>query len=113
MSTATARAAVEQLVAAWNEGRLGRVLGPAFCDRDRLAASMEVRVPRDARLRLLAVEGVQTLEQGEEVRGGRRYRVSLIAVVARTQLEYEDPTRGLQRLEGRNEYLLRVREPLP
>ena len=44
----------------------------------------------------------------QEARGDRR--VSVLSVVARTQLEFEDPLVGLRRLEGSNEYVFAVSE---
>jgi hypothetical protein len=88
-------------------------LGEGLRDRGRLLDTLAERLPRDARLKALGIQSAQTLNQVVQTdpESGVAERVSTVAVVVRSQLEFNEPTRGFQRLEGTIEYLLRVREP--
>ena len=112
VSPQTVDTAVRQLAAAWNTPALRPLLERSFLDKERLLDALR-RVPRDARLRVLAIEGIRTLEQWIENRdgAGEEY-VSRVAATVRTQVEFNDTRGGLQRLEGTNELVLLVREPL-
>jgi hypothetical protein len=99
-------AAVREIVAAWGDRRLDEVLSAGFYDRDRLRDVIEARVPRDARLRIVAIQGFQVVDQW--LLG--RTLVSRVSVTVRTQLEYNDPAAGLQRRDGVNDFLFTVGE---
>ncbi len=104
------RPALERLIDAWNSGRLARHLDPAFYDRSRLADALDTLAPRDARLYLQGIEGVQTLQQYIEAdpeRPNARRLVSRVSVTARTQIEFESGA-GFVRRSGINEFLLRI-----
>ena len=105
--------AVRQVAAAWNTPDLRPLLASNFFDKDRLLDALN-RVPRDARLRVLAVEGINTHAQWIEKRrdGAGEEFVSRISATVRTQVEFNDPRAGFQRLDGTNELVLLVREPL-
>ncbi len=107
--------ALEQLAASWNTPALGGQLSPDFYDKDQLADTMATNVPRDASLRVLAIQGVRTLNQyavRAPDRPGQLIVVSEVSVQARTQAEYNDATQGFQRRPGTNEYVFEVRQPL-
>jgi hypothetical protein len=71
-------------------------------------------VPRDAVLRVLGVQGVQTLEQYVQADdSGQAMLVSRVSATVRTQVEFDDPAAGFQRREGTNEIVLLVKEPAP
>ena len=94
-------------------GRLETVLAESFFDRDRLVDNLTEALPRDARLRVLGIEAIQTLEQTIDVApDGRQTRISVVSVTVRSQFEFNDPVSGFTRLDGTNEYLLRIKEPL-
>lgn len=94
-------------------GRLEAVLAESFFDRDRLVDNLTEALPRDARLRVLGIEAIQTLEQTIDVApDGRQTRISVVSVTVRSQFEFNDPVSGFTRLDGTNEYLLRIKEPL-
>lgn len=103
--------AVHDIAAAWNTGELERHLAEDFYDRERLTDAIDRVVPRDATVRVLAVQGMQTLTQSIEARGGRRERVSLVSVTVSTQVEFNGPA-GFARIPGTTELIVRVREPL-
>jgi hypothetical protein len=109
---ANVEAAVRQLAAAWNTAAMRPLLANNFYDKDRLIDAL-ARVPRDARLRVVAVEGINTLSQWiEKVADGREQYVSRVSATVRTQVEYNDARAGFQRLDGTNELVLIVREPV-
>jgi len=112
VSRNVAETAMEKVVAAWNGNRIDSVLSDSFFDKSRLADSMNAKVPRDARLSVLAIQAVQTL--GQRVESGPRGKVlvSTISITAKTQLTFNDPTNGYQRREGTNEYIVRVKQRL-
>ena len=113
VSPRTVETAVRQIASAWNTTALRPLLERNFLNRERLLEALR-RVPRDAKLRVLAIEGIRTLEQWIENRegAGEEY-VSRVSATVRTQVEFNDPRGGLQRLDGTNELVLLVREPLP
>ena len=104
----TVEAAAREIFARYNTPDLAAALAGEFFDAERLADAVTRAVPRDARMRVLSVQGAQTL--GQAVRGSAL--VSTVSAVVRAQLEFNDPVRGFQRREGTNELLLRIREPL-
>jgi len=98
-------AAVQKLAAAWSERKLDSVLGSQFNDRDRLVDALETKVPRDARLRVVSVQGWQVLEQHRV--GG--FLVSKLSVTASTQVEFSGAT-GYQVRPGTNEYIITLND---
>lgn len=107
------RMALDRVVTAWNTATLRDYLADNFPDRSRLADTLLATAPRDARLRILSVQGVQTLTQ--YVTPGRDRRdvlFSRVSVTARTQIEFNDPVRGFQRIEGTNEFILLLTQGL-
>ncbi len=104
--------AMEKIIAAWNENSVGSVLGDDFFDKSRVDDAMNAKVPRDARIEVLAIRSVQTLGQQIVDSAHGRLLVSRVSVTARTQLTFNDPTNGYQRREGTNEYILRIKQRL-
>ena len=109
----TIRAAVTKLVEAWNAKAIEGALAKDFYDRFNLADAMADKVPRDARLEVLSIQGFRTLGQHREETAQGRERVSLVSVTVRTQIVYDDPAAGYQRREGTNELVFRIRQALP
>jgi len=107
--------AIKQLAAKWNTPEATEMLSEDFFDKSRLADSMAdaTKVPRDAKVRLVAVQGAQTLQQATRSDpDGARVLVSVVRVTATTQVEFNDPDEGFVRLEGANSYLLEIKEKL-
>jgi len=101
-----ARSVAQKVLKAWNSGGLDKYLSDDFYDKSRLTDAMTEKVPRDANVRVLSVRGVQTLQQfrkGNEI-------ISTVSVTADTQVEFNDVNKGFRRLEGENEYILRITE---
>ena len=103
--------AVKELIQAWNNNNLEEVLSEDFYDKDLLLDAMSEKVPRDAELRILSIQGIQTLSQHVEVEpSGEKWLVSTVSATVRTQVEFNDPDTGFQRREGTNEYIFLVKE---
>lgn len=111
VSAQTVEAAVRQLAAAWNTPNLPKYLAPNFYGKDRLVESVNRQLPRDAKLRVLGIQSMQTVSQYIQPDGTGELVVSRVSVTVRTQIEFNDPRTGLRRLEGTNEFTLRVAEP--
>jgi hypothetical protein len=105
--------AVRALFASWNSTDLENILSDDYYDKSRFGDSMNdtSKVPRDAKLRLLAIQRMHTLQQmiGDDPEFGR-VLVSIVLVTARTQLEFNDQVEGFVRFEGVNDYYLEVKE---
>lgn len=104
---------VEGLVSRWNTPEMQQDLAASFRDSQRLMENMDVVVPRDATLRLMSVQGVQTLKQFKRPAedGQPARRVSVVSATVSTQLEYQSPS-GFVRLPGVNEFVLEISEEL-
>lgn len=102
-------AAVLQLIQAWNERKLETVLADNFYDRQRLVDAVQSKVPRDARLRLVALQSWQIVDQ-YAFDSARSVVYSRISVTARTQLEFNDPAAGFQVRPGTNDFFLTIGE---
>ncbi len=114
ITMAQAESAMQSVAAAWNTPQLDPLLASNFYDKSRLLDALNTNYPRDAKLRVLAVQGVQTLGQYvQPSASGAEQLVSRVSVTARTQVEFNDPRTGAQRLEGTNEYILLFTEPKP
>lgn len=96
--------AVAAIASAWNERRVGQVLSADFPRGHELADAMQTKVPRDAALRVTAIQGWQVHDQ--YTRGGQV--VSKVAITLRTQVEFTDPAAGFQARDGTNEYLVTI-----
>lgn len=85
-------------------------LAPSFTDRNRLSDTLAERLPRDAKLKILAMQGVRTLSQfvQPDPETGGTITTSTVSATARTQLEFNDSVQGFQRLEGVGEYIIEV-----
>ncbi|RME32891.1 MAG: hypothetical protein D6786_09245 [Gammaproteobacteria bacterium] len=95
------------VLAKWNTGQMAQTLSPEFFDRTRLLDAVDGLAPRDATLRLLSLQGVQTLQQYEL--DGKQ--VSIVSATARTQLEFNSPASGFVRRQGVNEFILKITSP--
>jgi hypothetical protein len=104
-------AAVQTLAAAWNTPALEAKLSDTFYDKSRLDDVLNTSVPRDAKLRVLGIQGVQILDQYKipDASGLFDTYVSRVSVTARTQVEFTSTTdSSFQRRDGTNEFILKV-----
>lgn len=108
-----AREAITRFIGAWNTPLINSVLAENFVDKSRFLDSTATNVPRTARLRLLSIQGVQTIAQGRRSsEEGERQLISTVVATVRTQVEFNDATSGFVRLEGTNDFYLTVTELL-
>jgi hypothetical protein len=90
--------AVRELMGAWNTENLERLLDTIVKD-----------ATRDATIRILSIQNIQTLNQFTRRESeDSTLVISTVSAVARTQVELNDPSRGFQRLEGTGEYLFEI-----
>ncbi len=107
------RLIMEKLLSAWNGPELTKLLSDTFFDKLRLEFKL-TEIPRDAKLRLLGLQGMQTLSQHiqKNDKTGSKDVVSRVSVTARTQIEFNDLQSGFQRIPGVNEYVIQVKQKL-
>jgi hypothetical protein len=102
--------AVRKIYAAYNTPEFRQYLSERFYDPERLLAAVDEKVPREAKLRLISVNSVQTVSQQKAKDDeGRDVLESLVMVVVRAQMEFTT-AQGFQRREGESELVLRFRE---
>ena len=106
------RNAVNKIAEAWNTPDLEQMVSNDFYDRTRLFDAFAKDVPRDAKLRILAIEGVNVFENNVFVLTDTSELVfhNKVSVNVRTQVEYNDPANGFQRQEGVNDMILNIRQ---
>ncbi len=103
--------AVETLTKAWNTPEMSKTLAREFYDQSQLQDSMNstVKVPRDAKLTVLGIGAIQTVDQYQQKdQNGVSFIISTVTVTLRTQIEFDDATHGYQRLAGINEFTLKM-----
>ncbi len=101
--------AVNMLMDAWNTAGLEQWLADTYTDKTRILDAIDEKAPRDARLRILSIQGIQTMEQHIQTdASGVEWVVSNVSATVKTQLEFNDAVDGFQRLEGLNEYMFWV-----
>jgi hypothetical protein len=103
---AKVEAAVNKVAASWGDRELDQVLSSTFNDRRRLIDALETKVPRDAKLRVVSIQGWQVLEQ-YRLSG---FLVSKLSVTVATQTEFNDPTVGYQVRPGTNDYVITLND---
>jgi len=111
LDTRELEASVRSALSSWNTATFADLLDETFYDKERLVDSMSEKVRRDAKVRVLGVRNVQILQQsrGPQAPGSSADMLtSLVSATVRTQIEYTDPQRGFQRIEGVNEVILRI-----
>lgn len=103
---------VKGIAAAWNTQQLDSYLAKNFNDRSRLLDTLNASVPRDASLRVLSIQGSQTLLQyTQRDPDGTQAIHSRVSVTVRTQVEFTDTKGVFQRLDGTNDLILLFSEP--
>jgi len=96
----------------WGEPGFRRKFSSNFVRSDRLADSVRVFAPRDARVRVLDAANIQVLQQ--VIRRGRApdgedLLVSRVATTATTQVEFNDRFNArFGNLRGTNDYVIQI-----
>ncbi len=105
--------AVNNIVGAWNTPKMEDTLAEDFFDKSRLVDAIEdiEKVPRDTRLRILSIQGIQTLSQQIQTdASGVEWVESIVSATVTTQTEFNDADAGFQRREGNNELIIRIKQ---
>lgn len=103
--------AVHDLMDSWNTMGLEEYLSNSFFDKHRLLDDIDVFVPRHATIRVLSIQGIQTLQQFEKPDGpDKKTVISTVSATVCTQVEFNDPQEGFKRLEGEGEYVFIIKE---
>lgn len=98
--------AIDAIAAAWNGGTLDPLLADSFINKSRLLDTIAEVVPRDAQLSILGIQAVSTLGQYQQ----NNKVISSVSAVVLSQIEFNDPLTGFQRLEGTGEWYFQVEE---
>ena len=104
---------VRDLIAKWNTPQMAETLSEEFFDKSRLLDTVDGVVPREAKIRLQSIQGIQTLQQYvlPDPDGITGKIVTLVSVTVRTQIEFNSPSQGFVRLPGVNELILKITTP--
>ncbi len=109
---ATIEKSIQKIVASWNGPNLAAYLDKNFQDKSLLLTTIQRSVPMDAKLRLIAVHGITTLEQKVSTKPSSqvRQRRSVVIATVDLQLEFNDPFKGLVKLPHSSQFYLQVME---
>lgn len=104
---------IRDVIEKWNTGGMSATLSDQFYDKSRLLDVIDTGVPRDAKLRIQSIQGIQTLQQYQmPAENDRKNLISIVSATARTQLEF-NTSAGFQRRIGTNEFILKITQPAP
>ncbi len=105
---------VRKVIEQWNTPGMISTLSDQFYDKSRLLDVMDTGVPRDAKLRVQSIQGIQTLQQYINPGAGteRGEMVSIVSATVQTQLEFNS-SNGFTRLPGTNEFILQITQTAP
>lgn len=106
---------LQQVIEKWNSSEMASTLSDQFYDKSRLLDVMNTGVPREAKLRIQSIQGIQTLQQYivPNPADGRGEQVSIVSATVRTQLEFNSPMAGFVSLPGTNEFILQITTAAP
>ena len=106
------RKAITELADSWNSGGLGEFVDEGFYNRDRLLDTLSSDIPEDAILRVIDIRNIKQLDSmvSEGNKAGTFDRTSRVSATVETQIEFNDPVTGFQRLPGTLEMILNVVE---
>ena len=110
---ALVEAAVETVFAKYNTPEFRQVLSKDFFNATRLGDAIYEKVPRDAIIRVLAVENIQGLEKRLILSpsGDPAFFTSIVSVTVFAQMEFTNTETGqFVSREGRNESILLIHE---
>lgn len=103
---------IRKIVASWNNNNLSEYLVDNFQDKSLLLNTIRRIVPRDAKLRVLSVQAVSTLEQKKlKLKGSKKRKIlSVVIATVKLQLEFNDLLNGFVRLPHTSQFYLQVTE---
>lgn len=108
----TVSAAADRIAEVWNSGALDAFISDRFYDKWRLLDTIREVVPPDAELTVSSVRRINTIAQYLQWDGlsGSWLRFSIVNARIETELEFNDPERGFQDVEGEGDVLLLITE---
>lgn len=98
------RSAIQSVFDNWGTTEISKYLGDKFPNRNQLVGALERHVPYDARLEVRSIRAIRTL--GQRTKDGNV--ISVVAADVETEVFYQDPTLGVQRLRGTGEYVFEL-----
>ncbi len=101
---------VKDMFNSWKRGSdFGKYLSDDFYNKDTLVDAMNYKIPVDAKIRVLSTRNVRILQQyTKPLPNGHIEVTSTASVTVNTQIEFNDVTRGLRKLDGENDYILEI-----
>lgn len=102
--------AVHTIADSWNKGDLEQYLSEAFPNRQDLLDTVDQSVPTDAILRITGVSSISTLHYEFTEIDGTLVLLRIVTATVASQIEFNDPATGYQKLTGRYEWILRFRD---
>ena len=107
-------AAVGEVFSKYNTPDFGSLLADSFYNKNLLTNAVDSKVPRDATIRVLGMQGMETMGQTIQSRAGSNSQklVSIVSVTVKAQMEFNNSS-GFQRREGTNELLLKITQDAP
>lgn len=109
LDEAKIKAAIIRLMSNWGTPELERNLSSRFSNRQQLLDAIATDVPFDAKLDVQSVRGIRVLSQRskQDAQHGRVI-VSVVAAEVETDVRYQDPQLGFQKLNGLGEYVFEI-----
>jgi hypothetical protein len=111
-----ARKGIQKIFDAWNSGRIEDYLSSSMYDRARFLDALDSRVPRDARIRIMAIDSVQPLDDSYQLQEGENFKLIMTTRVSarvKTQIEFNEADGTFRRIEGKNEFIMRLNQIIP
>ncbi|RPJ55743.1 MAG: hypothetical protein EHM12_11625 [Dehalococcoidia bacterium] len=104
----TVEKTMQTIAEKWNSPDMAKILDKNFYEKDRLMDSMYAKAPVDAKLRIMSVGSYRVINQGIKLDPAGDLLISRVSVIAKTQVEYNDPQNGFQRRQGEQEYIIKI-----
>lgn len=105
LDDALIRSAIESLFNSWGTSDVDRYLSDKFPNRNQLLNAFNSHVPVDARIEIRGIRAIRVLAQHNNADSNL---VSIVSAEVETDVRYQDPTLGLQRLRGTGEYVFEL-----
>lgn len=110
VSTSKVRRAVDIFAGTFVKPEFADLLADNFFEKQSLLDNISAFVPRDTKVRVLSVQGIQTV--GQRIFPERGIRESDVTASIRIQIEFDDPNLGVQRLEDDGDIFFKFSEKI-
>lgn len=109
LDEAKIKAAIIRLMSNWGTPELEKNLSSRFSNRQQLLDAIATDVPFDAKLDVQSVRSIRVLSQKQKTSPEHgRVIVSIVAAEIETDVRYQDPQLGFQKLNGLGEYVFEI-----